>query len=224
MQGKKKKWDDIANCISACSAFRRSGTEVRRKWHDCSSLAKRRAELNREKSETGGGQLLTLPLTPEEERVLGILGPSVTEGIPGGVDVSLNELPSTSPQPASPVHLSSRSSTGSSPGPSCAGLSQRAPPEKDRESNPSGYGEELVALGKERLQLEKEQLQLKQEELQQRERHYQELVLLNKAKLDILAKQLALAEAQFNRPSNPVPIMLPSEQGMATTDQLEPRS
>ena len=72
--------------------------------------------------------------------------------------------------------------------------------EKNRRSNVCGCNQDLIALEKERLQLEKEQIQLKREELQQQERHHLELVQLKKAKLNILSKQLTLAETQFNRP------------------------
>ncbi|KAG9267495.1 myb-related transcription factor, partner of profilin-like [Astyanax mexicanus] len=196
------------------------------------SLAKKRgAELRRERSKTGGGQLLTVPLTSEEERVLAILGPTVTEGISGGVDVCLNEFPSTSPQPASPVLPSPCSSTASSAGPSHKGPSLTGPcarPRSERNKRPSACGciEELIALEKERLQTDKDQVQLKREELQlrreevqQRERHHQELQSIKKSKLQILAKQLELAEAQFSRPSISVPIFFPSAQDPSTTDE-----
>lgn len=123
----------------------------------------------------------------------------------------------TQPQPPSPVHLSPCSSTALSPDPSHPEPSdiepsQWTPVERDRISNDCGCNQELIALEKERFQLEKEKLQVKREELQQRERHHQEIILLKKAKLNLLAKHLTLAETQFNGHFS-MPVISLSENG-----------
>lgn len=66
------------------------------KRQDFYSLTKRRAaELRRERPKTGGEPLNAQPLTPEEEKALAILGPTVALGITGGIDVCGEEFPSS---------------------------------------------------------------------------------------------------------------------------------
>uniref|UniRef100_A0A3B1IMG2 Myb/SANT-like DNA-binding domain-containing protein n=1 Tax=Astyanax mexicanus TaxID=7994 RepID=A0A3B1IMG2_ASTMX len=212
---KRQKWEDIGKNISACSTIQRTAMDIKKKWHDFSSQAKKKgAEIRKERAKTGGGQSSIPALSPEEERALAILGPTATRGISGGVDVCSNEFPSTPPQPTSPVHPSSASdSPASSPGPSVTQTSLRAPPTTETPQNTCACSEELILIERERLNIEKERLQLKREKLQQRERQHQELVDLKRAKLEIMAKQLSVAEFQLSRPAISVPIILPSEQG-----------
>ena len=81
--------------ISAISNVGRTADEVRRKWQDWASVVKQK-ELLRQKAmkKTGGGKdEKTAVLSPVEEKVIAVLGPTACEGIAGAVD-SYAEQPS----------------------------------------------------------------------------------------------------------------------------------
>ena len=76
-------------------AVGRTADEVRRKWQDWASVVKLK-ELLRQKAmkKTGGGKdEKTAVLSPVEEKVMAVLGPTACEGIAGAVD-SYAEQPS----------------------------------------------------------------------------------------------------------------------------------
>ncbi|KAI4900183.1 hypothetical protein NFI96_002658 [Prochilodus magdalenae] len=72
--------------LSGCCGV--GGDHCEDKFRDCASVTKRKAAaLRREQQRTGGGSSTLPPLTPDEGRVLAILGPEVLDGVPGGIDV-----------------------------------------------------------------------------------------------------------------------------------------
>ncbi|KAL2095532.1 hypothetical protein ACEWY4_007680 [Coilia grayii] len=110
---KKQAWEGIAAKLAATTGVARTGEEVRKKWQDFSSLAKRKAAaVRRDTTATGGGPTTAAPLTTEEERAVSLLGSTAAVGIEGGVDVHGGRasdvgttLPAgSSPRPA-PAHL-----------------------------------------------------------------------------------------------------------------------
>ncbi|KAL2079803.1 hypothetical protein ACEWY4_025547 [Coilia grayii] len=105
---KKTAWAEVTGRVNAVGqGYTRTVEEVRIKWRDFSSATKKKAAaLRREREQTGGGSTSLAPLTPEEERVLAVLGPEAVEGIPGGIDTRTpGPPPSTSrtPGPAPPT-------------------------------------------------------------------------------------------------------------------------
>ncbi|KAL2099556.1 hypothetical protein ACEWY4_003950 [Coilia grayii] len=86
---KKTAWAEVTGRVNAVGqGYTRTVEEVRIKWRDFSSATKRKAAARRrEREQTGGGSTSLAPLTPEEERVLAVLGPEAVGGIPGGIDV-----------------------------------------------------------------------------------------------------------------------------------------
>ncbi|KAJ8353456.1 hypothetical protein SKAU_G00210230 [Synaphobranchus kaupii] len=121
-----------------------------------------------------------------------------------GVDLAGGEIPSTSPEhldvpnPCSPgasnEHVTSNWRTAKS----------------TSRSNPCQCRTELI-------ELERQRLDLKRQLCKQRESHHKELVELKKAKLDIMAKQLMVSEAEFQRPAISMPIILPNQGEDSTT-------
>lgn len=112
---KKQAWEAISDKMAAVTGVARSGEEVRKKWQDFSSLAKRKAAgIRRDIASTGGGPQTSAPLTAEEERALSIMGSTACTGARGGIDVregctsgkgvdDHHRSPEeTSPSPASP--------------------------------------------------------------------------------------------------------------------------
>ena len=81
-QTKNDAWRAIAANISAVSNIGRTADEIRRKWQDWASVVKQK-ELLRQKAmkQTGGGKdEKTVVLSPEEERVIAVLGPTAKHG------------------------------------------------------------------------------------------------------------------------------------------------
>ncbi|KAI4896465.1 hypothetical protein NFI96_009634, partial [Prochilodus magdalenae] len=101
----------------------RTAEDVRAKWRDYASVTKRKAAaLRREQQRTGGGRSTLPPLTPDEERVLAILGPEVLDGVPGGIDVCGMHTSQTSTPHPSPLEPSPSGPLQSDPqGPSTSG-------------------------------------------------------------------------------------------------------
>ena len=86
---KKDTWNAITEQVNSVgTGYRRTTDDVRAKWRDYSSVLKRRAAgLRREQQRTGGGSTSESLLTPQEERVLAVLGAEALEGVPGGIDL-----------------------------------------------------------------------------------------------------------------------------------------
>ncbi|XP_048009268.1 myb-related transcription factor, partner of profilin-like [Megalobrama amblycephala] len=103
---KQNIWEDTATKLTATRGVKRSGKEVRKKWQDFASLAKRKRALQRTAiKKTGGGTNESPLLTAEEEKALSILGTSASDGISGGIDIH-GAVGLTQPEPE--------------PGPSCS--------------------------------------------------------------------------------------------------------
>ncbi|KAL2087183.1 hypothetical protein ACEWY4_018242 [Coilia grayii] len=82
---KKTAWAVTGRVNAVGQGYTRTVEEVRIKWRDFSSATKKKAAARRrEREQTGGGSTTMATLTPEEERVLAVLGPEAVEGIPGG--------------------------------------------------------------------------------------------------------------------------------------------
>lgn len=79
---------DIAKKVNAviCSNVMRSGEDVKKKWTWMSSESKKKLALNkREQGKTGGGSPPSnLSITPMDERIEGIIGPTAISGVEGG--------------------------------------------------------------------------------------------------------------------------------------------
>lgn len=83
---KKLAWVEVTRRVNAVGqGITRTADEVRIKWRDYSTVVKKKAAaLRREMAKTGGGNSLP-PLSPEEEKVLAVLGPEAAEGTRGWV-------------------------------------------------------------------------------------------------------------------------------------------
>ena len=85
---KSKKWGEIAERMTAVTGITRSNVDVRKKWQDFVSLAKKKAsEFRHHSNMTGAGVHTAQALNDEEERAMAIIGYSASQGIPGGVDI-----------------------------------------------------------------------------------------------------------------------------------------
>eukprot|EP00105_Crassostrea_gigas_P024946 XP_011445368.1 PREDICTED: golgin subfamily A member 6-like protein 9 [Crassostrea gigas] len=78
----------------------RSGEDVKKKWTCMSSESKKKLALNkREQRKTGGGSLPSnVSITPMDERIEGIIGPTAITGVEGGIDV-LDEATTSASSP-----------------------------------------------------------------------------------------------------------------------------
>lgn len=226
---KKELWSDIARKMAASgSGTPRSWQDVRKKWHDFSSQVKvRGSAVRRDRARTGAGTSSVQPLTAHEEKALAIMGDTISHGIPGGIDVRRGDAEQAScsrsspppnvpcsPDTEPPAALSSPGSTEpegcttppppvhtSSPGLRYTTLRRRST------ISPCRCSEELVNIEKEKLVV----LQDIQHQLTEANELARQSLELKRAKLELAKQQHALAEAQFNRPSISVPILLPAE-------------
>lgn len=86
---KKLAWVEVTRRVNAVGqGITRTADEVRIKWRDYSTVVKKKAAaLRREMAKTGGGSSSLPPLSPEEEKVLAVLGLEAAEGTQGGLDM-----------------------------------------------------------------------------------------------------------------------------------------
>ncbi|XP_048840396.1 myb-related transcription factor, partner of profilin-like isoform X2 [Brienomyrus brachyistius] len=228
-KSKQQLWEDIARKMAASSLSpQREWDVVRKKWHDFASVAKARgAAVRRDREQTGGGPSAVPALTPNEEKVLDILGESASQGILGGIDVRADEGVSRNPQTRSssppPTSVaSSPSSSGAaspapptphpfarSPGSTAVSLRRLARPQgrTRRQSIQCDCSKELVRLEKEKL----EALQGIKKELQEANHLARATLEVKRAKLDLMQRQHSLAEPEFRKPHISVPVILPSQ-------------
>ncbi|KAL2091627.1 hypothetical protein ACEWY4_013890 [Coilia grayii] len=82
-------WMEITCRVNAVGqGYTRTVEEVHIKWRDFSGITKKKAASPRmEREKTGGGSISLPPLTPNEERVLAVLGPEAVGVVPGGINV-----------------------------------------------------------------------------------------------------------------------------------------
>lgn len=100
---KKRVWEAICEKVNSCnsSGHARNVDEIRKKWTTYMSETKKKAaKQRRELKKTGGGPP-PADLTPLEESVIGIIGDTPIDGIPGGIDVGgETELGTATPGPS----------------------------------------------------------------------------------------------------------------------------
>ncbi|KAL2094400.1 hypothetical protein ACEWY4_009119 [Coilia grayii] len=212
---KKQAWGGIARKLAAITDVARTGEEVRKKWQDFSSLEKRKAAaVRRDTTATGGGPSTTAPLTLEEDRAVSVLGSMASVGIEGGVDVhrARRTSPQTaSPQPTSP-QLTSPETTSPQPAPrSCSPTPASAT--LATLSEQCSCSQDLVQLKREKLEVLKELRYVVKEASAREARFQQEVLELKRAKLDLEAKRLLLAEQKLTRPALSVPVLWPEREG-----------
>ncbi|XP_051958612.1 myb-related transcription factor, partner of profilin-like [Xyrauchen texanus] len=229
---KQNIWEDIATKLTATRGVQRSGKEVRKKWQDFASLAKRKRALQRIAiKKTGGGTNESPLLTAEEEKALSILGTSASDGISGGIDIhggvgitqpepepepesgpSCSEEPSVSS--AISQHLPSPSPPNNPPRPQPpSSVFQTAATTPQQFENVCSCSQDLVQLEREKLDVLKDIRQCLQEANERDNNFQQQLIELKKAKLALKERRLALEEMSFARPSISVPIILPEDTG-----------
>lgn len=223
---KQKMWDDIATKLTATRGIKRSGNEVRKKWQDFSSLAKRKRALQRTTiNKTGGGPNDAPILTAEEEKALSILGTTASDGICGGIDLHGGEG-LRQPEPESGPSCSQEQS-GSPPierqlpSPSPPNSPTDQPPSSivqatattPRFENICGCSQDLVQLEREKLDVLKDIRQSLKEANEMNYNFQREIIELKKAKMALEERRLSLEEMSFARPSISVPIILPDESG-----------
>ncbi|XP_062572633.1 myb/SANT-like DNA-binding domain-containing protein 4 [Saccostrea cucullata] len=111
---KKRVWEGICEKVNAVSSgHTRTVDELRKKWSTYASDTKNRISSNRKESVKTGGGMAPPELTPLQDKIVGIMGPTAIEGISGGLDtcgefedacsslssastISLQDKPSTS--------------------------------------------------------------------------------------------------------------------------------
>ncbi|XP_067085427.1 myb-related transcription factor, partner of profilin-like [Osmerus mordax] len=227
---KNQIWQAIAQKMSPSSPCGlRDWGAVRKKWQEFQSQTKKKgAKVRRETMGTGGGAPCATTLTPDEEKVLSIIGKTASEGIGGGIDLlgdeglsgnsegeeEEDEEPSgsraatcTSPgedHPPQPSPVPARQPAG--PGVRMRGGLRWRPP-----ITTCTCSETLVRLEREKLVV----LRGIEGQLERQTALQEEMVQIKRQRLELHQRQLALAEAQFNRPSISVPIILPQVGGDA---------
>ena len=89
---KQKNWDSITDKLNSISSEPRIVSKVMDKLVDLASRESYKKEIvsheerSNEKSKTGGGPPTEEKLSKDEKKIVDILRPVVTEGIPGGID------------------------------------------------------------------------------------------------------------------------------------------
>lgn len=264
---KIQRWQDITRCMAPSGPCGlRDWQAVRKKWQEYASQTKRKgATARRAAQATGGGAPTGPDLTPEELRVLSVVGHTACEGIAGGVDVS--GLPGPGPSATAQEEEEDgdeeeEEEDGEQPSgsrPTAAHLTTTGrvvgdlspPPLAPYPTTPAGRArvrmrgnmrggrptltrctcserlmaseeeklvvlrgieahlalcsatqQQLLALQTERIALQREKMALRREEM-----------ALRREEMELQRRRVALAEAQFARPSISVPIILPQGSG-----------
>ena len=88
LEEKSKGWQEVTAYVNTVSTVTRTVDEVRRKWHDWSSVTKAKEARRRlSRRRTGAGDPADVPKLNEiEEKVVSLLGTISLEGVPGGID------------------------------------------------------------------------------------------------------------------------------------------
>lgn len=221
---KNHVWKAIAQKMSPSSPCGlRDWGAIRKKWQEFQSQTKRKsAKVRSEAMGTGGGAPGGTTLTPDEEKVLSIIGKTASEGISGGIDVLGDEGLSLSEDEEEPS--GSRAGTCTPPGeddpqqpwpvparqPAGPGVRMRGGSRWRPAITTCTCSETLVRLEREKLEV----LRGMEGHLQRQTALQEEVVRMKQERLELHRRQLALAEAQFNRPSISVPIIFPQDSGM----------
>ena len=219
---KIKKWGEIAERMTALTGITRSDVDVGKKWQDFVSLTKKKAsECRQQTNLTGAGVNTAQALNDEEERAMAIIGFSASCGIPGGMDIHAGIPEEGDPsreewqEEDEPriAHQSTSAAPTSLP-------VMTAPSTSATISTPSTASTATASIivrgcqcSQDLVELEREKVALLRES-SERDAHFQkEVIVLKRAKLDLMARQLALEEERFGQQS--LSIIIPEQQGNA---------
>ena len=87
---KNEKWRQVTELVNSASDGEvRTVDAVKKKWYDIASKTKRKESSRRKELTATGGGKGEVVMTPEEVKVVEILGNEAIEGITGGLDVGL---------------------------------------------------------------------------------------------------------------------------------------
>ncbi|XP_077272343.1 uncharacterized protein LOC143902951 [Temnothorax americanus] len=76
-----KLWQEIAEILNACNGAEKNWKAWRKCWQDFRSRSKsKQGEINVHRRQTGGGELCTTVLTPDEEKVMSLIPKNLTDG------------------------------------------------------------------------------------------------------------------------------------------------
>ncbi|KAL2087186.1 hypothetical protein ACEWY4_018245 [Coilia grayii] len=226
---KKQAWEGIATKLAATTGVARTGEEVRKKWQDFSSLAKRKAAaVRRDTTATGGGPTTAAPLTLEEERAVDHAARRTLAPARPAPPQRTSPLPN-SPQPTSPQPASTQRA---SPGPATAETALPQPAPRMCSPTPASAtlatlseqcscSQDLVQLEREKLEVLKELRDTVKEASARDARFQQELLVVKRAKLELEARRLLLAEQKLARPSLSLPVLWPEPEG-EMSDMVNP--
>ena len=85
---KNEKWRQVTELVNSASDGEvRTVDAVKKKWYDIASKTKRKESSRRKEMTATGGGKGEVVMTPEEVKVVEILGNEAIEGISGGLDV-----------------------------------------------------------------------------------------------------------------------------------------
>ena len=181
---------------------------------------------------TGAGVHTAQALNDEEERALAIIGYSASQGIPGGVDIHAGITEEGDPsseqwqedeEPRIP-HQSTSAAPTSIPvvtplltTPSSSAATSTTSTVSTVTASIIGRGcqcsQDLLELEREKVALLKDVCGLLQESSERDTQFQKEVIVLKRAKLDLMARQLALEEERFGLQS--LSIIIPEQQGNA---------
>ncbi|XP_030218676.1 uncharacterized protein LOC115548292 [Gadus morhua] len=209
---KVKKWGEIAKRMTAVAGITRSDVDVRKKWQDFSSLAKKKAsEIQDQSNWTGAPVHRVQALNDDEKRAMAIIGYSVSQSLTGGVDIHAGIKEEADPSgeqwkeeeqpriprqstPAIPTFIPAMTPLLTTPTPSTVSTATASV---------------MVELEREKVALLKDVCGLLREASERDAKYQQEVIVLKRAKLDLMARQLALQEERFEaKPS----IITPEQQ------------
>ena len=112
---KKRVWESICAKVNSCNSTGhvRGVEEIRKKWTTYMSETKKKAAKQRKESKRTGGGPPPRDLTPCEETVIGIIGETPIDGIPGGLDLAEEpeEPPAYEAESAGPSHITDSGSS-----------------------------------------------------------------------------------------------------------------
>ncbi|XP_056453001.1 uncharacterized protein LOC130387772 [Gadus chalcogrammus] len=200
--------------MTAVAGITRSGVDVRKKWQDFASLAKKKASEIQDQSNWTGAPVnvhRVQALNDDEKRAMAIIGYSVSQSLTGGVDIHAGIKEEADPSgeqwkveeepriphlstPAIPTSIPAMTPLLTTPTPSTVSTATASV---------------MVELEREKVALLKDVCGLLREASERDAKYQQEVIVLKRAKLDLMARRLALQEERFEaKPS----IITPEQQ------------
>ncbi|XP_059914131.1 uncharacterized protein LOC132462568 [Gadus macrocephalus] len=209
---KVKKWGEIAKRMTAVAGITRSSVDVRKKWQDFASITKKKAsEFQHQSNLTGVGLHRVQALNDDEKRAMAIIGYPVSQSLTAGVDIHAGIKEEADPsgeqwkeeeEPRIP-HQSTSAIPASIP--AMTPLLTTATPSTVSTATASV----MVELEREKVALLKDVCGLLREASERDAKYQQEVIVLKRAKLDLMARRLALEGERFEvKPS----IITPEQQ------------